>query len=147
MDEREFYEELCLDVLRVDKHVRFAGVIDDRGLLIVGKYREGINSLFIDSSPLQSPKTGSHINSSADEHDKNRRNVLHISSFQVSKTAFSLNKQFEPDLGELNYQLVSFNKVSLVTVAVTNRNDRYLCVSIDPVPDINNILAKILQAI
>jgi hypothetical protein len=73
---------------------------------------------------LRSPKTDSHINSSTDEHDKNKRNALHISSFQVSKTAFSLNKQFEPDLGELNYQLVSFNKVSLVTVAVTNRNDR-----------------------
>lgn len=52
MEEREFMYELCAEVLDVDKNIRFAGVIDDKGLLIAGKYRPDIEVPYIVASHL-----------------------------------------------------------------------------------------------
>ena len=35
MEEREYFRELCMGVLQADKNIRFAGVIDDSGKLLV----------------------------------------------------------------------------------------------------------------
>ena len=128
MEERAFLQELCLTVLSVDKNVRFAGVIDSEGKLLVGEYRKDIQAPMIDSSPVkQSDATN---------------------SFRASYTSLaSLRKPFETFLGQLNYQLTDYDNIKLLTIPLTNKNDRYLCSSIDPVRDCSKIIEKILESI
>ena len=47
------------------------------------------------------------------------------SSFLASMMIFALNKQFEPDLGNLNYHLTQYGKVKLLTIALSNENSYY----------------------
>ena len=128
MEERAFLQELCLTVLSVDKNVRFAGVIDSEGKLLVGEYRKDIQAPMIGSSPVkQSDATN---------------------SFRASYTSLaSLRKPFETFLGQLNYQLTDYDNIKLLTIPLTNKNDRYLCSSIDPVKDCSKIIEKILESI
>lgn len=128
MEERAFLHELCLTVLAVDKNIRFAGVIDGEGRLLVGEYRKDIQAPLINASPV------SHSESS--------------NSFRASYVSLaSLRQPFEPYLGQLNYQLTDYDRIKLVTVPLTSRNDRYLCASIDPVDHCQEIIASILKSI
>ena len=128
LEERAFLQELCLTVLRVDRNIRFAGVIDGEGKLLVGEYRTDIQSPMIESSPVK-------------QYDN-------ANSFRASYTALaSLRKPFESYLGQLNYQLTDYDNIKLVTIPLTNKNDRYLCSSIDPVKNCQEIISKMLDSI
>jgi len=128
LEEREFLQELCSTVMSVDKNIRFAGVINSDGKLLVGHYRKDIQSPMINSSPIRLSDG--------------------ITSFRASYLSLSsLQKPFEPLLGQLNYQLTDYDKVKLVTIPLTDRNDLYLCASIDPVKNCQEIIAKILKSI
>lgn len=69
------------------------------------------------------------------------------SSFHASKMIFALNKQFEGELGELNYNLAEYNKVKLLTIALSNRSNHYLCVSMDPLDDCQTVISKVISSI
>ncbi len=128
MEEREFLQELCYAVMAVDKNIRFAGVINSDGKLLVGEYRKDIQAPMINSSPV--------------------RQSDGMTSFRASYLSLSsLKKPFEPFLGQLNYQLTDYDRVKLVTIPLTNRNDLYLCASIDPVKNCQEIISKILKSI
>lgn len=47
MEDREFFRELCVTVLLADRNIRFAGVVNDEGKLVVGEYRKDIESPLI----------------------------------------------------------------------------------------------------
>lgn len=123
MEERDFFYELCVTTLAVNKIIRFAGVMDNCGKLLVGQYRQDIEIPLIDSS---STKGG---------------------SFHKSYASLSMLKEFEPRLGNLKYQLTEYDHVQLVTIPLTNRNDRYLCISMEPTMLCQNIIAKIIKKI
>jgi hypothetical protein len=59
----------------------------------------------------------------------------------------ALNKQFEPNLGYLNYPLTGYGKVKLLTVALSNENSHFLCVSIDPLKNCQPVVLKVLESI
>ncbi len=126
MEERDFFYELCETTLAVDKNIRFAGVIDEAGKLLVGNYRKDIESPLINSSSLT-------------EQKKN--------SFHTSYVSISMLKAFEPHLGGLRYQLTEYDNVKLVTIPLTSRNDRYLCVSMDPAISCQAAVSKIIKKI
>ena len=128
MEERAFLHELCNAVLAVDKNIRFAGVIDNEGKLLVGQYRKDI----------QSPLIKSATDSQTDSLNSFRASYMSLSSLQ---------KPFESFLGQLNYQLTDYEKIKLVTIPLTSRNDRYLCASIDPVKNCQEIISRILKSI
>jgi hypothetical protein len=128
MEERAFLQELCSTIMSVDKNIRFAGVINSEGKLLVGNYRKDIQAPMINSSPL----------GGSDRINSFRASYLSLSSLQ---------RPFESFLGQLNYQLTDYDKVKLVTIPLTNRNDLYLCASIDPVKNCQEIIAKILKSI
>lgn len=44
LEEYEFFTELCQLALSIDRNVRFAGVVDNNGRLLTGKYRKDIKS-------------------------------------------------------------------------------------------------------
>lgn len=137
MEERDYFRELCMEVLKADKNIRFAGVIDDGGKLLVGEYRKDIESPLIRANQIVDSRRVSSSSSGG----------IASSSFLASKMIFALNKQFENDLGHLNYHLTEYGKVKLLTVALSNENSHYLCVSIDPVGDCQPVVVKVFKSI
>jgi len=138
MEEREYFKELCSEVLKADKNIRFAGVIDDNGKLLVGEYRKDIESPLIKANQIVDGREVSSTSSTGG---------IANSSFLASKMIFALNKQFELDLGHLNYHLTEYGKVKLLTVALSNENSYYLCVSIDPLKNCQPVVIKVLESI
>lgn len=124
MEEREFLLEICIAVLGTDKNIRFAGVMDNEGKLLVAKYRKNIQKPLIASSSIKD---------------------MSSSSFYAGHLTVSIKKQFESHLGELHFQLTEFERVRLLTIPITSRKDRYLCVSMDNSPNYENIISKILE--
>lgn len=137
MEEREYFKELCTEVLKADKNIRFAGVIDDNGKLLVGEYRKDIESPLIKANQIVDGREVSSTSSAGG---------IANSSFLASKM-IALNKQFELDLGHLNYHLTEYGKVKLLTVALSNENSYYLCVSIDPLKNCQPVVIKVLESI
>ena len=126
MEEREFFVELCHLALSVDRNVRFAGVVDSNGKLLIGKYREDIKSPLFEST--QKKEASGNL-------------------FYASYQSVSLTRTFEPSLGPLKYQLSEFDGVKLLTVPLTIRSDRFLCVSLDPMPSCQAAVARLLANI
>lgn len=124
MEEREFLLEICIAVLGTDKNIRFAGVMDNEGKLLVAKYRKNIRKPLIASSSTKD---------------------MSSSSFYAGHLTVSIKKQFESHLGELHFQLTEFERVRLLTIPITSRKDRYLCVSMDNSPNYESIISKILE--
>ena len=108
--EYELFQDICITSLGSHKAIRFAGVIDDSGRLLVGKFRDDIERPLIDSSDLHTPNSD---------------------SFHISFQSVELNRKFEKHLGDLSFQIASFGKAILITIPLTNRKDRYLCISVD----------------
>lgn len=124
MEEHEFLLEICIAVLGTDKNIRFAGVMDNEGKLLVAKYRKNIQKPLIASSSTKD---------------------MSSSSFYAGHLTVSIKKQFESHLGELHFQLTEFERVRLLTIPITSRKDRYLCVSMDNSPNYESIISKILE--
>src|SRR6266540_1533309 len=81
------------------------GVIDINGKLLAGKYR----------SNLQRPLISSSHTSDFSQN-----------SFYSGYLALAIKKKFKSELGDLHFQLTEFDKVKLLTIPLTSRNDRYL---------------------
>lgn len=126
VEEYDFFNELCGVALATDKKVRFAGVMDDEGKLIAGKYRKDVKSPMFKSS------------SAPDE-----QNNLFYASYRSVMQA----RSFEPHLGQLKYQLSEFQNVRLVTVPLTVRQDKFLCVSLDLSETCDKTIARLLESI
>jgi hypothetical protein len=124
LEEHDFLLEICIAVLGTDKNIRFAGIMDNEGKLLVAKYRKNIQKPLIASSSTKD---------------------MSSSSFYAGHLTVSIKKQFESHLGELHFQLTEFERVRLLTIPITSRKDRYLCVSMDNSPNYENIISKILE--
>jgi hypothetical protein len=119
-------QKLCDSILGADKTVRFAGVIDNEGKLLIGRYRADIPSPLIKANEEQDTKA---------------------TSFYSAYQALAVNKRFEPDLGQIRFQVTEFDKVTLVSIPLTARSDRYLCISLDAPTYHERIIPKILDII
>lgn len=126
LEERDFFAELCQLALSSDRNVRFAGVVDNNGKLLSGKYRKDIKRPLFESSSKSDAETN---------------------MFYASYQSVTLNKTFEPSLGPLKYQLSEFDDVKLLTVPLTVRGDRFLCVSIDPMPSCQITITRLMEKI
>lgn len=125
-EEREFLQKLCDSILNADKTVRFAGVINSEGKLLIGRYRSDI------PSPL--------IKANSEDDTK-------ATSFYSAYQALAINKKFESDLGQIRFQMTEFDKVTLVSVPLTATNDRFLCISLDAPTYHERVIPKILDII
>jgi hypothetical protein len=91
VEEREYLSEICFTALGIGKKVRFAGVTDERGRLLLGRYRKDIKSPMTDQS-------------------MNKEVSKTSTTFDASNAAINLNRKFEGDLGEIEYQVTKFKK-------------------------------------
>jgi hypothetical protein len=124
--ERDFLHKLCDSILNADKTVRFAGVIDNEGKLLIGRYRADIPSPLIKANMEQNTKA---------------------TSFYSAYQALAINKRFESDLGQIRFQVTEFDKVTLVSIPLTAQSDRYLCISLDAPTYHERVIPKILDII
>jgi hypothetical protein len=124
--ERDFLHKLCDSILNADKTVRFAGVIDNEGKLLIGTYRADIPSPLIKANMEQNTKA---------------------TSFYSAYQALAINKRFESDLGQIRFQVTEFDKVTLVSIPLTAQSDRYLCISLDAPTYHERVIPKILDII
>ena len=124
-EERDFLQRLCDSLLNADKTVRFAGVVDSNGKLLIGKYRSDI------PAPL--------IRANADEHDAK------ATSFYSAYQALAINRKFQSDLGQIRFQVTEFDKVTLVSIPLTAESDRFLCISLDAPTYHEKVIPKILD--
>jgi hypothetical protein len=128
MEERDFLHEICLTVLCVSKDVKFAGVVDSNGKLLVGKYRKNIQS------PL--PKS-------------NSINIQKNNSFFLSYLAPAIKgRNFDSEPGKVHFKLAEFDNVKLAITSLTNKNDRYLCVYLESLSiSYQEIISKVIESI
>ena len=124
--ERDFLYKLCESILNADKTVRFAGVIDNEGKLLIGRYRADVPSPLIKANMEQNTKA---------------------TSFYSAYQALAINKRFESDLGQIRFQVTEFDKVTLVSIPLTAQSDRYLCISLDAPTYHERVIPKILDII
>jgi hypothetical protein len=124
--ERDFLHKLCESILNADKTVRFAGIIDNEGKLLIGRYRADVPSPLIKANMEQNTKA---------------------TSFYSAYQALAINKRFESDLGQIRFQVTEFDKVTLVSIPLTAQSDRYLCISLDAPTYHERVIPKILDII
>jgi hypothetical protein len=124
--ERDFLHKLCESILNADRTVRFAGVIDNEGKLLIGRYRADVPSPLIKANMEQNTKA---------------------TSFYSAYQALAINKRFESDLGQIRFQVTEFDKVTLVSIPLTAQSDRYLCISLDAPTYHERVIPKILDII
>ena len=124
-EERDFLQKLCESVLSADKTVRFAGVVDNTGKLLMGRYRADIPVPLIKAnSDSQDPKA---------------------TSFYAAYQALTMNRRFQSDLGMIRFQVTEFDKVTLVSIPLTAQSDRFLCTSLDAPTFHERVIPKILN--
>jgi hypothetical protein len=124
-EERDFLQKLCDSLLNADKTVRFAGVVDNDGKLLIGRYRPDI------PAPL--------IRANTDDQDPK------ATSFYSAYQALAINRKFQSDLGQIRFQVTEFDKVTLVSIPLTAQSDRFLCISLDAPTYHEKVIPKILD--
>jgi hypothetical protein len=125
MEERDFLHEICLTVLCVSKDVKFAGVVDSNGKLLMGEYRKNIQGPLVKSDSINTQKSN---------------------SFFLSYLAPAI-KGRNFDL-EVHFKLTEFDNVKLATTSLTNRNDRYLCVYLESSStSYQELISKVIESI
>jgi hypothetical protein len=128
MEERDFLHEICLAVLCVSKDVKFAGVVDSNGKLLVGEYRKNIQSPLVKSNSI---------------------NIQKNNSFFLSYLAPAIKRRnFDSEPGTVHFKLTEFDNVNLATTSLTNKNDRYLCVYLESLStSYQEIISKVIESI
>jgi hypothetical protein len=99
--------------------------VNDDGKLLIGRYRADIPFPLIKAnSDGQDPKA---------------------TSFYSAYQALSINKKFQSDLGQIRFQVTEFDRVTLVSIPLTSRSDRFLCISLDAPTFHEKVIPKILD--
>ena len=128
MEEHDFLHEICLIVLCVSKDVKYAGVVDSNGKLLVGEFRKNIQSPLVKSNSI---------------------NIEKSNSFFLSYLAPAIKgRNFDSETGKVHFKLTEFDNVKLAITSLTNRNDRYLCVYLESLStSYQEIISKVIESI
>ena len=128
MEEHDFLHEICLIVLCVSKDVKFAGVVDSNGKLLMGEYRKNIQGSLVKSDSINTQKSN---------------------SFFLSYLAPAIKvRNFDSEPGKVHFKLTEFDNVKLATMSLTNRNDRYLCVYLESSStSYQEVISKVIESI
>jgi hypothetical protein len=128
MEEHDFLHEICLIVLCVSKDVKYAGVVDSNGKLLVGEFRKNIQSPLVKSNSINIEKSNSFFSSYLAPAIKGRN--------------------FDSEPGKVHFKLTEFDNVKLAITSLTNRNDRYLCVYLESLStSYQEIISKVIESI
>jgi hypothetical protein len=118
----EFYHRLCQSTLSIDKNVRFAGILDKNGKLLVCKFRQDILVPLVKSTTVEDGR------------------AKPVPAFIES---FIAKKKLELALGKLNYEFNFFERVGIAIFRLAGSDDLYLCASMESTLLYPEILSKI----
>ena len=113
VEEYTSLEKRCNELLN-DGQIRFAGVINKMGNLVAGGFKEGVE-------PFQSD-------------EKQRMLYMHM------VLEISMRREFDLDLGEINYAVSNRNKALMITIPF---DDKIILVSSSPDASTQRIVGKI----
>ena len=115
--QHQFYDSKCKQLV-LEKEIRFAGIIDEKGQLVAGGFKEGIVPL---------------------EGDESR-----LSGFMEFASRVSLRKEFDKTLGPLNY--IAARRDRLVLISFPFPVSKFvLLISPEPTVDIENLAKKVVN--
>ncbi len=109
---------LCDKIIKLDRNIRFVGIVNSRGEVIEGGFQQGIEPL---------------LNETEEQH-------MYIQSLRNLTTLAS----FSDRLGRVRYSITEHEKVTLITFPLGNG---ILCLSLTPRANVNRIRDKVMQVI
>ena len=113
------YEKFCIDVIAIDRSIRYASVYNRIGDVVGGGMRK-------DKVSLLSP-----------EQDK--------MSLYYSKHMYETRKNLSHIIGKEKYSITEYEKVKMINVPL--KDDNLLLISIEPIGDHFKILDQILKMV
>jgi hypothetical protein len=109
---------LCDNIIKLDRSIRFVGIVNSRGEVIEGGFRQGVEPLLNGTDEQQ----------------------MYIHSLSNLTMLQSYSKR----LGKLRYSLTEHDRVTLLTFPL---GDTILCLSAKPKADINKIRIKVMKVL
>ena len=109
---------LCDRIIRLDRGIRFAGIVNNRGEVIEGGFRQGVEPLLNGTDEQQ----------------------MYINSL----SNFTMLQSYSDWLGTLRYSLTEHEKVALMTFP---RGEGILCISAMPRANMNKIRDKVTKVL
>ncbi len=109
---------LCDKIIKLDRTIRFAGVVNNRGEVIEGGFKHGVEPLLNGTDEQQ----------------------MYIHSLSNLTTL----KSYSDRLGIVRYSLTEHEKVTLLTFPL---DDKILCISATPKADIRRIRDKVMRVL
>ena len=113
----QIYDEKCKKLLN-ENEIRFAGIIDDVGVLISGGFKEGITPLERDETKLK--------------------------SFMEFVSKASIRKEFDQSLGPINYLAARRDKAVLISFPFPI-SKIVLLISAESSANIDDLAAKVVE--
>lgn len=109
---------LCNSIFEIDEKIRFVGMIDEMGKLIVGEMKKGTTSL-----------------------EKNDGSIRLYLGYAINNI---LRRDFDNVFGKVLYTFSEREKIKLLTIPI---EENLLLVSIDKLADHDKLINKILDAV
>ena len=124
------YCGLCYIVLCIDSKIRFVGIVDGNGKLLIGKYREGIEQ--------------QKVAKGQDQY--NIKSCLFFSSLVLPGIKI-VNKNKRKTRNSTSIKVVQFNKIKLAIAPLSEKIERYLCIYLEPSASYEEIIPKIKETV
>ena len=112
------YDKICEKIKALDSKIRFAGVINERGRLVAGGMKEGVE-------PLESEKDDEML-------------------FMELALRVKMRKEFDKQLGSVNFAFASRERALAISFLI---NEDILYVAAEPDSDYGALPKKILEII
>ena len=109
---------LCERIIKLDRSIRFVGIVNNRGEVIEGGFKQGVEPLL----------------------NGNDEQQMYIQSL----SNMTMLQNYSDRLGKVRYSITEHEKVTLMTFPL---DDGILCLSASPNADINKIRNKVSKVI
>ena len=129
-DDDIFLHGICYIVLCVDSRIKFVGIVDGNGKLLIGKYREEIRK--------QKENVGQDI--------CNIKSSLFYTSLVLPGLKIYKRRVKKVRVKD-TFKVVEFDKIKLAISPLSCRLDKYLCVYLEPSASYEEIIPKIKQTV
>jgi hypothetical protein len=108
------FEDVCQNIIDLDKTIRFAGIANMRGTIVSAKYREGLVPLLTREETIE--------------------------SIEHSVSRMSTRRLIEGKLGKTIYSITFYEKVKRAVIPIGKDGDFILMVSFDNEADYDSII-------
>lgn len=109
---------LCDRIIKLDRNIRFVGIVNSRGEVIEGGFQEGIQPLL----------------EGTDEQEMYVQSLWNITTLQ----------KYSGRLGKVNYAITAHDRVTLMTFPL---EDGILCLSISSKANVDKLKTKVMRTL